>query len=264
MCRLMGVILGEKHRRRVEIERLGELFTYLLVSGEPGGPHATGAMWMNGDGECDLFKRPMPASEFIRQPAYHHLLAGLSSRTTVLMGHTRWRTRGTERNNANNQPVSTAGGMTCLTHNGTIFNADDLFRRFRYQRTAEVDSELLCRIVHGATRTGTLNLSYFRKRLALCRGEMSAVAVSRRMPGEVIILKGNKPLAFRYHAKRQIVLYATDGWYLDEALAGERGLSQMIVPPMTLLVFNRANVCAPAIGGFTFIERSVHRELTQC
>ena len=262
MCRLMGIILGDKTRRRAELDRLAEIFTYLLVSGEPGGPHATGAMWMNGDGEYELFKRPMPASEFIRQPAYHHLLAGLTSRTTVLMGHTRWRTCGSERNNGNNHPV--IAGDVMGTVNGTIVNADDLFRRFRYQRTAEVDSELLCRIVHGATRTGTLDLSYLRQRLALCRGEMSAVAVSRRMPGEVIILKGNKPLAFRFHVKRQVVLYATEGAHLDAAIAGERGWAQMVVPPMRLLVLNRNNVTAPAVRPFSFVPVVRHRDLTQC
>lgn len=253
MCRLMGVILGEKTRRRAELERLADIFTYLLVSGESGGPHATGAMRMNEDGQYDLFKQPLPASELIRTPQYAHLLARLNSRTTILMGHTRWRTRGSERNNANNQPISTAGGMTCLTHNGTIFNADDLFRRYRYQRAAEVDSELLCRIIHGATRTGSLNLSYLRQRLALCRGEMSAVAISRRMPGDVVILKGNKPLAFRCHAKRQIVLYATDALHLDEAIAGQRGWVEMVMPPMRLLAFNRTDVTTPIVRPFSFV-----------
>jgi hypothetical protein len=126
---------------------------------------------------------------------------------------------------------------------------------------AEVDSEILCRIVHGATRTGALNLSYLRQRLALCRGDMSAVAVSRRMPGEVIILKGNKPLAFRCHAKRQIVLYATDGLHLDEALAGQRGWVEMFIPPMRLLIFNRTNVTAPAVRPFSFVPMARRQEM---
>jgi amidophosphoribosyltransferase len=261
MCRLMGVILGEKSRRRAELDRLAEIFTYLLVSGESGGPHATGAMWMNGDGEYELSKRPTPASEFIDTPDYARLIAGITSRTTVIMGHTRWRTRGSEQNNANNQPVSTPDGACFLTHNGTLLNADELFRRFRYQRTAEVDSELLCRIVHGATRTGSLDVRYLQQRLALCRGEMSAVAVSRRMPGQVIILKGNKPLAFRYHARRQVVLYATDASHLDEALTGERGWTQMIVPPMTLLVFDRTHVTTPIVRPFSFVPVGWRQEI---
>jgi glucosamine 6-phosphate synthetase-like amidotransferase/phosphosugar isomerase protein len=43
------------------------------------------------------------------------------------MGHTRWRTRGSETNSRNNHPIR--AGIITGTHNGTIYNADYLFRR---------------------------------------------------------------------------------------------------------------------------------------
>lgn len=254
MCGLAGIILGEKKRRAAEMRRLADVFTRLLVLSEPRGPHATGAAWMNSDGEHELFKRPMPASQFVKDPLYARMLAKMDDRVTILMGHARWRTRGDEQDNCNNHPI--LAGRVLGTHNGTIRNADYLFRRFRYKRFAEVDSEILCRIVNGATRTGALDVPYLRKRLALCRGQMAAVFASRRMPDMILVLKGDKPLKFRCHMRRQVVLYATDGSYLDEVLAGERGWMEMIVPEMTLLVFQRASVCAPFSGSFTFIPQA--------
>ena len=104
-------------------------------------------------------------------------------------------------------------------------------------------------------RRGTARwTSYLRQRLR--RGQMAAVFASRRMPGTALILKGDKPLKFRCHRQRQVVLYATDGGYLDEALAGERGWMEMIVPPMTLLVFQRPGVCPPFAGDFSFTPQA--------
>lgn len=254
MCGLAGVILGGKPRTGRELKRLADIFTRLLVASEARGPHATGVAWVNTDGEYELFKQPMPASRFVKRPEYARLLTGMDDRVTVLMGHARWRTCGDERNNANNHPI--LAGDVIGTHNGTILNADDLFLRLRYRREAEVDSEILCRIVNGATRSGSLDVSYLRQRLALCRGQMAAVFASRRMPGTVLVLKGDKPLKFRCHRQRQVVLYARDGTYLDEALAGERGWMEMIVSPMTLLVFQRPNMCPPFAGTFSFTPQA--------
>ena len=47
------------------------------------------------------------------------------------------RTRGDERVNRNNHPIR--AGDVIGTHNGTIYNADYLFRRFKLRRFAEVD-----------------------------------------------------------------------------------------------------------------------------
>jgi len=58
MCGLTGVIYGKKRRRREEIDHLTWLFTRLLVLSEKRGPHATGAAWLDLDGEHRLFKLP--------------------------------------------------------------------------------------------------------------------------------------------------------------------------------------------------------------
>ncbi len=95
--------------------------------------------------------------------AFQEVLAGIDNRTTVLLGHTRRRTRGDERINRNKHPIR--AGDIIGTHNGTIHNADYLFRRFKLLRFAQVDSELLfrpadrafrpaCRGGHGAGRGG--------------------------------------------------------------------------------------------------------------
>src|SRR5689334_5888473 len=102
MCGLAGLVLGERPRSAAELEHLTSLFTRLLVISRRRGPHATGVAWLNRDGEYRLFKRPLPAEEFVEHKLYPLVLAGVDNRTTVVLGHTCWRTRGDEQINRNN------------------------------------------------------------------------------------------------------------------------------------------------------------------
>ena len=235
MCGLAGVILGKKRRRAEEREHLAWLFTRLLVLSESRGPHATGVAWLNRDGEHRLFKRPVSAGQFVIDKAFHEVMSGIDNRTTVLLGHTRWRTRGDERVNRNNHPIR--AGDVIGTHNGTIYNADYLFRRFKLRRFAEVDSELLFRLAARAARSGRMDVEWFKERLRRCRGQMTAVLASRLDPETILVLKGNKPLELRTHRKHRAVLYASDPAFLDAVLAEERGWRELSVPSMSMIVF---------------------------
>ena len=62
-----------------------------------------------------------------------------------------------------------------------------------------MDSELLFRLADRAFRDETPDLERFKRDLALCRGQITAVLASRRRPGTVLVLKGNKPLELRIH-----------------------------------------------------------------
>ncbi|MGL6267766.1 MAG: hypothetical protein ACRC2O_07555 [Chitinophagaceae bacterium] len=123
------------------------------------------------------------------------------------------------------------------THNGTIYNADYLFRRLGLPRYAEVDSELLFRLADRVAPDGTIDGRDFRKALSLCRGQMSAVLASRLDPGAITVIKGNKPLSLRYSRKHRAVLYASEPEYIEAALDDLRGWRELEIPPLTMLTF---------------------------
>ncbi len=260
MCGQAGIILGRKRRRAEERDYLAWLFTELLVMSEKRGPHATGVAWLNRDGQYRLFKRPGRATQFVTDKAFHEILAGVDNRTTLVLGHTRWRTRGDEQVNENNHPIR--AGDILGTHNGTIYNANILFRRFKLPRFAEVDSELLFRLAGRAARNGPVDTVRFKDRLKLCRGQMAAVLASRLDPETVIVLKGNKPLALRAHHRHRAILYASDPACLDAALDGERGWHGLAVPPMSLMVFRHQNLMDFSMERFEFIAQSMRRRTT--
>ena len=81
----------------------------------------------------------MRVYELVYEKPFQELLGQVDNETTILMGHTRWRTRGNEFSNRNNHPIR--AGIVIGTHNGTIYNADYLFRRLGYRIDFAVDDD---------------------------------------------------------------------------------------------------------------------------
>ncbi len=249
MCRQTGLILGEKRRSARECDVLLDVFTEVLVRSERGGPHATGVAVLRDDGRHALAKAPLPAREFVGTGEFLDAVGQFDGRATAILGHNRWRTVGTERNNLNNHPVAMPGMGTLGTHNGTLANADEVFRRFGLPRAAEVDSEALFRLADLAIGDHGIDPEEFLRLVAVCRGQISAVLAAVATPGRVLVIKGNRPLEFRYSRRYGAVAYATEPGPLDEAIAAScpapHDWRPMVVLPMTMLVFRREEVFRP-------------------
>lgn len=257
MCGLAGIIFEQQPRHAEEREQLAWLFTRLLVLSQARGRQATGAAWLKRDGNHRLFKRPMTAERFITQKAFHELLAGVDNRTTLLMGHTRHPTRGDKQVNRNNHPIR--AGDVIGTHNGTIYNADNLFCYYRLRRFAEVDSEILLRLAAHAIRNGRVAVRRFKQGIKRCHGQIAAVMSSRSDPRTTLLLKGNNPLELRWNRRIGAILYASDRRYLNAVLSGERGWCELSVPPMNLLVFRHENLTTYSAEPFTFVTQKQRR-----
>jgi glucosamine 6-phosphate synthetase-like amidotransferase/phosphosugar isomerase protein len=258
MCRQVGIILGRKRRRFPEHDILLDIFTEMLWRSERGGPHATGVAVLREDGAHVIAKRPLPARRFVGQNAFFEALAKFDNKATAILGHTRWPTRGSEQNNRNNHPIR--AGRVIGTHNGTILNADELFRRFRLKRGAEVDSELLFRMADVALGDGGLDVGAFLRLVAPCRGQIGAVLAAVGAPERVVVLKGNKPLEFRYSRRHRAVAYATEAAVLDDAIDASyrkpHDWRPMVVEPMTMLVFRHEDVFRPEAHRLRFDARA--------
>jgi len=237
MCGLAGVILGTKRRRRTELAEIAERFTQLLLLNERRGQHATGIALVDRDGSYNLLKRPVPAREFVALDLYREVLAELTNRTTCILGHTRWPTRGTPAEPLNNQPIRR--GRTLGTHNGTILNSTPLARANGFERLCQVDTEVLVRLADDAR-----DLDDFLDRLRAARGELAAVLVRLDRPGEVVLVRGNKPLTLRHHGRWRALFYSSVARDLEAALAGEP-VSAELIPPMTGLVARVADLTDP-------------------
>lgn len=239
MCGLSGTIYGTKAREPEERSYLKWLFMYLLLLSERRGPYATGIAWLKADGSHNIFKRPMRAVEFVKERQFVEVISQVNDDVTWLAGHTRWPTRGP---NVQDNAHPIRGGAVVGCHNGTVLNADALFRRFGLPRNAEVDSEIIFRMADATLRDGCINIPAMKERLAICRGQISAVMASKHDPKRVVVIKGNMPLELRCSPRYQAVVYASDPAYLDIAFAAETGWRKIVTRPMSIMTFDCENL----------------------
>ncbi len=203
MCGLTGIVLGNSPRSDDDYEWLKEAFTASLVASQARGSHATGIALIRRDGTYCLLKRPLPACEFVEIEEYQDVIAELGSEVSILMGHTRYRTIGSEKKSNNNHPIR--AGRIIGTHNGTIYNAGEIARTNGLLRYADVDSEVLFRMA---------NLyrvpAHFEAQVKKFKGQLTAVMINLNRPERIRIYKGNKSLCLRMVDDLDACLYISD------------------------------------------------------
>jgi len=235
MCGLTGVIFQTKRRRLTELEEIGRIFTELLLLNQSRGKDAAGLAMIRRDGAYSLFKRPGPAAKLVMEDKYAEVIGRLDNATTCILGHTRWKTRGTEANSFNNQPLRAGRVIGC--HNGTILNADQLFNRYRLHRVGEVDSEFIFRLADKKER-----IEDFTACARNVRGGMSAVFTRTSATDTVLVIKGNKPLTLWYHKRFRAVFYSSEEWPLTRVIGMSRNIVRLDVDLFTMSVFNVADL----------------------
>src|SRR5262249_11854289 len=131
MCGIAGV-----HRRGdAMIPKLGRLADSLLLAIENRGTDATGMLALMENGKCHLQRETKPARAFVRGRKR------LANEVKTLLLHTRFATVGAPDDPMNAHPQIN-GGMAAV-HNGTIYNATEIFNAFGMKRYASVDSEVI-------------------------------------------------------------------------------------------------------------------------
>lgn len=204
MCGIAGIHfkdpnwIGEKHH-----ELLEKFADELMLGIEPRGIDATGFVAVDVKGNIVLDKKADEASTFIktrkRLPAF----------TRTALFHTRLATQGHQSNWLNNHPVFSE---TCfVTHNGTIRNDTELFKKEEMTRNAEVDSEVIAAIIN---KTGFDDVD---KALSKLQGGFAIACIDPvKFPKKLILAKGDSyPLV--YHENNKFLVWASTPQVIREA-----------------------------------------------
>src|SRR5574338_1341158 len=115
-------------------EKITTMFSLL----ESRGRDACGFAFIE-DNNLIVHKKPVKSSELIKEADWASLPL---SRVMIL--HTRMKTQGSEKNNANNHPLYSKSGLA-LVHNGIVYNDKEIFAK--KQRDAQVDSEAILAVL---------------------------------------------------------------------------------------------------------------------
>ena len=255
MCGLAGIILGNKERCEDDFEWIKESMTSLLIRSQARGPHATGIAVIRRDGTYQLLKRPLPAEAFVETQEYEDVMAEVDSDVTIIMGHTRYRTIGSEKRSENNHPIR--AGKIIGTHNGTIYNAPQIADMHGLNRFADVDSEVLFRVANKFR-----NPIHFKSKLKNFRGQMTAVMVNLNRPENIRIYKGNKPFSMLWFDEIDAMIYASNGDYFESVEIDGFTTHDYRFKPNRSIQFNTEDEIKMKVSNFKFIPE-VRRKCTE-
>ena len=213
MCGLAGVIRNKnKEADWKDIWDSTMLFEKILVNAQSRGRHASGYAIINSDG-FNLYKRPISASNLIKTKKHLNLMQdNVGHYTHAILGHTRYATQGTPQVSYNNHPIRV--GSIIGTHNGSIWNDNELSDKFNFIRNGQVDSEILFHLIESCN----LN-DFIDNKLPNVNGLISSIWSDIDEPNIIYVLKGNKPLSMVYSSQFDSFFYAS----LDEHLKDIKG-----------------------------------------
>ena len=210
MCGLAGLIINKNPNRKYEDLSMGiNIFENTLINAEERGRHAAGYVITMEDSFL-LYKRAITASKLIGTKKHNQLMFDIENDVNAIIGHTRYATKGSPKNNRNNHPIRC--GDIIGTHNGSLWNDDELSYKFDLTTEAEVDSEVLFRLLD---KSDSMD-DFVDSKLNYANGKMSVVWTDLKDSSIVYVLKGNKPLEMVLLPHHQMIVYASKLHYITD------------------------------------------------
>jgi glucosamine 6-phosphate synthetase-like amidotransferase/phosphosugar isomerase protein len=216
MCGIAAVFLNPQSRSLARWDAIRHNFTQNLIFNEERGRAATGVAVMQSDGQVHLLKKALPALEFVRTSAYQQLMGQLNPNTVLILGHTRYPTKGSPLNAANNHPLQV--GSVWGVHNGHVDNDDDLFASLHQPRHAQVDSEIIFQVLAAlpAQQPPPAYLQAVQTQMALLEGKYTFLAWDARQPHNLLVVRHRNPLSLHFHPQWQGLIFSSRYLFLRQ------------------------------------------------
>ena len=207
MCCLFGFVdyghkLTRKQRQR--------LLSTLSTACEARGTDATGISYVLG-GRQVIYKRPLAA---------HQMWYRVPAAPSIVMGHTRMATQGSELVNINNHPFPGMAGQThfSLAHNGVLTNDKTLRKKYKLPTTKiETDSYVAVQLLSQCGQVDFDSLRYMAEEL---EGTFTITVLTDR--DELNFVKGNNPLTIYHFPQSGLYVYASTEDILRKGLKNSR------------------------------------------
>jgi glucosamine 6-phosphate synthetase-like amidotransferase/phosphosugar isomerase protein len=236
MCGITAIQLYPQERPAEIWQAIKDTFTHNLLFNEERGHAATGLAVVQANGQVTVCKNALPATQFVITPDYQALLDSVDAQTILLLGHVRRPTQGTPMHNDNNHPLQV--GPVFGVHNGHIDNDDDLFAGCGYHRQAEVDSEIIFRLIESLSPV-QLNGRYLaevRAKLQQLQGKFTFLSIHQHAPEKLLLIKHQNPLSLHFHAPWNALIFSSRYIFLRKIFG--RALLAEKIPRNQLMLFD--------------------------
>ncbi len=128
--------------------------------------------------------------------------------------HTRMKTQGSEKNNANNHPLFSKNGIA-IVHNGIIYNDKEIFGK--KERDAEVDSESILHLLSMKVKGDKIKRLFDK-----VEGSFAVAMLDKYFPERLVLIKKDNPIDLYYDSKDDILYFCSEREIMQEALNIEK------------------------------------------
>ncbi len=193
MCCLFGIL---DYNHTLSRRQMNRLLSVLSTACEARGTDATGIAY-NYSGKLRIYKRPLPA---------HIMRYNVPDGVSVVMGHTRMATQGSEKLNFNNHPFyGRADVPFALAHNGVIYNDEQIRKTENLPLThIETDSYIAVQLIESKKELSFESLRYMAEQL---QGSMTITVLDSS--DNLYIVKGDNPLCLYHYPEKGLYIYAS-------------------------------------------------------
>lgn len=198
MCGIMGYFSFGKTTPNKE--KITAMFSLL----ETRGRDASGFAFIKDD-NLVVKKDAIKSSEFIKTDDWK----GLTLPSCMIL-HTRMKTQGSEKNNANNHPLFSKNGIA-IVHNGIIYNDKEIFGK--KQRDAEVDSESILHLLSVRVKGDKMKRLFDK-----VEGSFAVALIDKNDPDKLILIKKDNPIDLYYDSKNDILYFCSEREIMQQSL----------------------------------------------
>jgi len=202
MCGIMGFFSFGK--TMPDKEKITNMFSLL----ESRGRDASGYAFIR-DNNLVVNKAPIKSSEFVKTGDWKELELPSS-----MILHTRMKTQGSEKNNANNHPLFSKNGIA-IVHNGIIYNDKEIFGK--KERDAEVDSESILHLLSMKVKGDKIKRLFDK-----VEGSFAVAMLDKYFPERLVLIKKDNPIDLYYDSKDDIFYFCSEREIMQEALNIEK------------------------------------------
>ena len=202
MCAVFGFL---DYGRKIPHKVLARLVQALANAAEERGTDAAGISYIK-NGKVTIYKRPKPA---------HKLRFHIPYGTRAVMGHTRFTTQGSEKQNYNNHPFyGQADKAFALAHNGVLYN-DTVLRKAKSlpDTHIETDSYIAVQLIE---KQGALNFTTIRNMAEDVHGSFVFTILDEE--NTLWFVKGDNPLHLIHFPALGLYVYASTASIMAAAL----------------------------------------------
>lgn len=254
MCGIVGALtfdaFEKKSEEKVRIESDIYITTQLLQATVERGKDATGVFLSWIDGNYTGLKMGIPAPDFISrfgetEKDFKGLLKiwrSYPKLMKVFIGHCRKSSVGNSYDNKNNHPIQI--GDMVLVHNGTLTNHETIFDKLDCDRSGDVDSEAIGRLLHhytnGATEPFTMDM--IKETTRRLHGTYSVLAMSGNNPFQVAQFRDGRTAEMVLVKPLKTVYIASEKKFLENVLYEYNKYAQLFSTGITFPYLKAADV----------------------